>query len=237
MVPFAVCNSVTPSPNGSLRKWKVVCQFNLDGADPQQPQPDDVSPVDLRPRVEPYVEAGEVVIYKDFTGKYIVDPFKKLWDQPVKAPIPLSGVRVTKYVQGYNENTLAYWLHTTNLNTWRGKDEDAWAVKSVVGKEVEVGKFKLAQLQFEILSNPTQLTVQIGDADPAMHFVGWMELRAARSIKYLNSSEQIEVNRIARNGEPEPVWVDKDGHKSDVPYFFAYRTRPQRNFNDIVKAS
>lgn len=236
VVPFALCKSVSPKPRGSLRLWDVVCQFELIGANQQDPEPDDQTPTDLAPRIEPFVESMEQVVYKDWDAKDILDPFKRLWDQPVKIPIPLSGVRVTRYVASFNEQTLAYWLETTNESTWRTQPEDAWRIRSVTGKEVEFGRYRIGQLQFEMLSNPLELSVQIGSAAPAVRRIGWLELRAARSVKYLNDANKFELNRIERNGDPEPTWIDKDGKKSANPYFFAYRNRRQRNFNLIVSS-
>jgi hypothetical protein len=237
VVPFALCRSVTPKPRGtSMRLWDVVCNFELTGAEQQNAEPDDQTPTDLRPRIEPFVESIDQVAYKDWDGKDILDPFKRLWDQPVKVPIPLSGVRVTRYVSAFNEQTLAYWLETTNETTWRQQPEDAWRIRAVEGKEVEFGPYHIGQLKFEIVSNPLELSVQIGTAAPAVHRIGWLELRAARSIKFKNAANKMEINRIEREGDPEPTWIDKDGKKSADPYFFAYRTRRQRNFNQIVRS-
>lgn len=236
VVPYCLCRSVAPKPRqGSLRLWDVVCQFELAGAAQQDAAPDDQTPIDLTPRIEPFVETLEQVVYKDWDGKDILDPFKRLWDQPVKVPVPIKGLRLTRYVQTFNEDTLAYWIETTNKTAWRNEPEDAWRIRAVAGKEVEFGNFRIGQLQFEMVSSPLELNVQVGTAAPAVRRVGWLELRAARSVKFLNTANKIEINTVERNGDPEPTWVDKDGKRSSVPYFFAYRTRRQRNFNLIVR--
>lgn len=238
VVPFAVCQSVTPKPlDRSLRLWQVVCQFELSGADQEEPVPDDMSPIDLRPRIEPFVESAEQVVYKDWDGTPILDPFNRLWDQPVKIMVPLPGVRVTRYVPTYDEADLAYWLQTTNLTPWRMQPADAWCIRSVSGSEVEVGNFRLGQLQFEIVSNPLELEVSIGGESPALRRIGWLDVRAARSVRYLNDDGQVELNTVNRIGEPESTWIDKDGKRSSVPYYFAYRKRVQRDFNQIVNFS
>lgn len=235
VVPFAICQSVSPKPiNGSLRLWNVICQFELQGGDQQQPQPDDVTPISLQPRIEPFVESLDQVAYKDFDGNDIVDPFKQLWDEPVRLSIPLAGVRLTRFVPTYDETTLAYWMKTTNAATWRGQPEDAWFIRSVTGKEVEVGNFTLGQLQFEILSNPIELNVQMGTAAPKVRRVGWLEVRAGRSVRYKNAEDKVEMNRVQRGGPPVPTWIDKDGKKSATPYFFAYRKNRQRDFSQIA---
>lgn len=235
VVPFAICQSVAPKPiNGSLRLWNVVCQFELSGADQEEPRPEDTSPLDLRPRVEPFVESMEQVAYKDFDGNQIVDPFKQLWSEPVKLAIPLAGVRLTRFVPSYDESTLANWIKTTNSAPWRGQPEDAWLIRNVTGKEVEVGNFVLGQLQFEMLSNPIELNVQMGTAAPRVRRVGWLDVRAGRSVRYKNAQDKIEINRDPRGGPPVPTWVDKDGKKSSTPYFFAYRRHRQANFSQIA---
>lgn len=79
--------------------------------------------------------------------------------------------------------------------------------------------------------------MSIGGEEPDLRRVGWLDVRAARSLRFINADGKIEMNHVNRIGDPEPTWIDKDGKKSPVPYFFAYRKRLQRDFNEIVNFS
>lgn len=238
VIPFAICRSSSPIPNPkNLRLWTVTCTFELKGASAsEEPKPDDSDPNDLSPKVEPFVNSAEFPLLEDFDGTKILDPFGDLFQEPVKAPVPMKGVNVTRYVRDFDENTLAHWLQTTNSGTWRNEPEDAWCITSVSGQEIQFGRFTIGQLQFKIEHNPLELTVKLkSDSEPKKRRVGWLAVRAARSTTIINADGERIVNRLDKSGSPPKLtWVDKDGNKSDEPYYQAFRKRRQRNFSEIV---
>lgn len=234
VVPFTICKTSTPTPSANnLRHWKVTCTY--ESAGDEEAQPDTADPASLAPKIEPFVQSSEAVMNVDYEGKKIVDPFEDLFAEPMRAPIALRGVKVVRYVTGFNENTLADWLHVTNNASWRNQPEDAWCVTDVTGQEVQFGKFTIGQLTFTILSNPLELTIALGSAAPALHRIGWLGIRAARSTTYIDSNGDRVVNRLTTSGSPPMLtWVDKDGNKSEEPYYQAFRIRKQKNFSEIV---
>lgn len=234
-VPFAICRSSSPQPmQGNRRFWKVTKTFELIGTDDED-KGEDEDPISLAPKVEPFVELTDYVIYKDFDNRDVVDPFNDLFAEPVRAPIPLKGVLVTRYVKSFDENTLADWLQTTNETAWRGQSEDAWCITEVTGQEVQFGNFTIGQLQFKIVSHPVEISVSLNGAAPANHRVGWLSVRAARSTTFIDSNGKRQTHRLEGAGSPPSMtWVNKDGEATDTPYFQAFRIRRQKNFNLII---
>jgi hypothetical protein len=231
IIPFAICRSVSPKKEGSGRAlWTITCEFEKEG--PEDETKDDNDPMSLAPKIEPFCDGMEFMILKDFDNVLIVDPFKRKFAEPVLASIPLAGVRVTRYVSSYDEQTLAFWKYTTNNGTWRGQPEDSWYIRDVTGKEVEFGDFTIGQLTFDIVSNPLEL--QIGTQNRR---IGWLATRLLESEKYKDATTN-EEQWFRNNGDGSPTVqnIDKDGKPSTTQQFVAFRKCRQRDFNLIVKS-
>ena len=239
VLPFCICKSVTPTPDPKSRRlWRVKCTFELFG-DEEEDKDETEDPLNLNPKIEPFCESGEAIMLKDWDDKIIKDPFGDLFDDPVMAPIPLAGVRVKRYVAGYDETTLAYWTHVTNDAPWRNQPIDAWHCRKVTGQEVQYGPTTIGQLTFDIVSNPLEMELPKADGSPGTEVrrYGWLDVRALRSYKHIvddNGTAIERINRVKRDGPPKQVWVDKDGNKVDDPYFFDFRKMRQRDFEQIV---
>ncbi|MGV3483710.1 MAG: hypothetical protein ACO1RT_04760 [Planctomycetaceae bacterium] len=238
VVPFAICKSVTPkADSGTRRRWTVMATFERIGSEQQDPQNDSFDPANFAPKIEPFTTDIELPMFIDFDNKVICDPFEQLFDTPVMAKLALPGVRVTRYVDSFDENTLASWKHTTNETTWRGKPKDSWCVQNVTGQEVQIGNFTRGQLQFEISSNDLELKV-----DGVNTRVGWMDTRALLSSVYKDASGKLQDFRIDGTTTATLRWVDKNGNRSPIvdgrqtPQFLAFRNRKRKNFNLIVRS-
>ncbi|TWT91385.1 hypothetical protein [Neorhodopirellula pilleata] len=236
VVPFTICRSATPNPvQGSRRYWQVACTFEMIGSKEQKEQPQSADPFSLAPTVEPFVETTDHVMWYDYDGNEIVDVFGDLYAEPVRAPITLKGVTVNRYVSSYDEHTLGNWLNATNDDDWRGQPEDAWMIRSVKGQEVEFGTYTIGQLTFEILSHPVEFKVSMGGAAPKKHRTGWLAVRAARSNTFLDTEGDRVPFRREKAGSPVSMtWLDMDGHPSEEMLFHAFRTRPQKDFDEIA---
>ena len=237
VVPFAMCKSVAPKPDPKSRRlWRVVAKYELSGTEPGEPQSDELDPNDLAPKVEPFTTDIELPMLKDFDDKVILDPFDQYFDTPVMAKLALPGVRVTRYVDGFDENTLATWKHTTNDEEWRGQPEDTWCIQNVTGQEVQFGNFTLGQLQFEISANTLELAI-----DGETVRVGWMDARALLSNRYYKDGE-LHDYRANEGLSISKTFIDKDGNLSPEvdgvrkAQFVAFRNRRQRDFSLIMDA-
>ncbi len=235
VIPFAICRTVSPvALPGNRRRWQVTCTFEISGSDDEE-KPEDADPQSLAPQIEPFTETGEAVMLEDYDGTKILDPFGDLFAEPMRVPIPLKGVTVTRYVTSYDEHTLGDWLQTTNDATWRTQPKDAWCVTAITGQQVQFGNFTIGQLTLTILSNPLELKVSLDGAAAVKRRIGWLGIRAARSTKFKDADDKIQINRNENSGSPPLLtWVDKDGKKSNEPYFQAFRIRRQKNFNAIA---
>jgi hypothetical protein len=230
IIPFAICRSVSPKKDGDGRKlWTVMCEFEKEG--PEDETKDDNDPMSLAPKIEPFCDGMEFPIMKDFDDILIVDPFKRKFAEPVLASIPLAGVRVTRYVPSYDEQTLAFWKFCTNDSEWRGQPEDSWYIRDVTGKEVEFGDFTIGQLTFDIVSNPLEL--QIGTETRR---IGWQATRLLESEKYKDPTTGDEQwFRNKGDGSPTVQNIDSEGHPTNEQTFVAFRKCRQRDFNQIVR--
>ncbi|TWU19568.1 hypothetical protein [Allorhodopirellula heiligendammensis] len=235
VVPFATCRTVTPAPvQGNRRRWTLTCTFEKNGND-DEPKPDSSDPNSLLPIVEPFSETGEAVMLEDFDGTKILDPFGDLFDEPMRVPIPIDGVKVTRYVPTYDESTLSNWLETTNKTEWRNQPEDAWCVTAITGQPIQFGNFTIGQINLTIKAHPLELKVSLKGAAPKLHRIGWLGVRAARSTTFLDDDGKRQTNRADGGANPPlATWVDKDGKKSEEPYFQAFRVRRQREFSAIA---
>ena len=239
VIPFCVCKSVTPTPDpNSRRLWYARCTFELEGS-ADDDQDDSGDPTSLDAKVEPFCDETEAIMLVDWDGKKILNPFDDLFDEPVMAPIPLPGVRVTRYLASYDENTLAYWKHTTNTAEWRNKPADAWTVRNVTGSMVQYGNNTIGQLVFDIVANPLEMELPNADGSAGVETrrYGWLEVRAARSFEHIvnigGNAERV-IHRLKKGGPPRMTWLDKDGNKSDDPNYQAFRNRRQRDFEIIL---
>jgi hypothetical protein len=230
IIPFAICRSVSPKKEGEGRRlWTVTCEFEKEG--PEEETQDENDPMSLAPKIEPFCDGMEFPILKDFDDRVIVDPFGSKFADPVLASIPLAGVRVTRYLPAYNEQTLAFWKFTTNEGTWRGQPEDAWYIRDVTGKEVEFGDFTIGQLTFDIVSNPLEL--QIGTATRR---IGWLATRLLEFTQFKNEAGKLEDFRLDGSGSLTTGNVNLDGTKATSQKFDAFRKCRQRDFNIIVRS-
>jgi hypothetical protein len=230
VIPFAICRSVKPKPRGDSRRlWDVTVDYSYEGNEDEE-QSEESDFISLAPKFEPFTDSIDVAILKDWDGKDIVDPLGELFDSPTMTPIPLAGVKVTRYVPEYDENTLASWLFCTNDGPWRGQPEDAWLIRSVTGAEVEVGAMTLGQITFEIVSNPLELEIE-GQTKR----VGWLETKMLLSEDFKTNATPAkrETNRNDV-GMIRRTKIDKDGKKTTDTKFLAFRKYRQRAFGAIA---
>ena len=232
VIPFAVCKTVTPKPDPKSRRlWRVNTTFELSGSEQEEPQSDESAPLDLTPRVEPFTSEIQIPMMRDFDDKVVADPFGQLYDTPVMAQLSLPGVRVTRYVDSFDENTLAQWEFTTNDAPWRGKPIDAWCIQKATGQYVQFGEGEVGQLTFNISANPLELEIE---GEPQR--IGWHDTRALLSSTYLDDIGEMQEFRL--NGTtPTKGWINPDGtaSTSTPPEQFAvFRNRERRDFSAIV---
>lgn len=228
IIPFAICKSVRPKSK-SRKLWELTVEYEQGGDDePIEEDEDPESYLDLSPKFEPFTDRTEIPLVKDWDNKDIVDPLGDLFETPTMAAVPLAGVRVTRYVAGYDENTLASWECCTNSEPWRGQPADAWFIKSVTGRAVDVGGFALGQLTFEIVSSPLELTI-----DGSTRRVGWLEVKALQSEDFKDGTGKRVTNRNAV-GTIRKTKINKDGEKATETIYAVFRKYRQRNFSAIA---
>ena len=236
VVPFAICQTIAPSPRTSRRLWDLVATFELSGSEDSNPVHSATDPTSLAPRIEPFTSDIELPLVRDFSDVPIVDPFGDLFETPVMAPIPLPGIRVTRYVDEFDENTLATWKHATNHEPWRGQPADTWCITEVTGREVEWDGLTFGQLQFDISANELELPIEDSEHPGSFETtrVGWMDARLLRSTDYLDESTPAvrRVNLV--DGSPRSIYIDRFGKRSEEPRFVAFRNRRQRDFSAIL---
>lgn len=244
VVPFAMCKSVAPKPRSkSHRIWDAIATYELSGSEQEDPEPDNTDPDNLEPKIEFFTSDTEVPLLKDFDDQVIADPFGDLYETPVMAPIALPGIRVTRYVASFDENTLAFWKHTTNDDTWRGEPAGTWCVTNVTGREVQFGEQVLGQLQFDIQANTLELPIEDKNSPGTMVTtrVGWMDSRILRASYFFDDAGKKKIEAVM--GAVSTHFIDRFGKKTtgatvvDRARFIAYRNRRQRDFKQIIDYS
>lgn len=246
IIPFCLCESVRPQSTRNRNVRTVVAKFMLEGSEPQEPTDESTDPLSLAPRVESFCESTETIMVEDYDGRQIVDPFGDFYEDPVLTEIPLPGVRLTRYVQDFDEQTLAYWKHTTNDSEWRGQPEDAWMIREVTGDRVQHGNFEVGRLQFTIVSHPLEIEYRRdGQQNRVRRRYGWQEIRAAQSSRFAAADGSIHTFHDA-SGSPKKLWLKHDTGRPNfaegamapdfetVPEYDIYRIRRQRDFSRLA---
>jgi hypothetical protein len=226
VIPFAICTRLTPKFK-SKKLWEVLADFEYTGDDDEESKEEDDFP-NLAPKIEPFTDSIQVPIYRDWDGLEIVDPLGDLFEQPTLADIALPGVRVTRYVDSFDENTLAAWKWRTNATAWRGQPEDAWLCREATGQEVEVGPFTLGQITLEFVSNPLELLV-----NEEMRRVGWLDVRKLESEDFLTEEGKRLTNRN-NVGTIRRTKIDADGQLAEETQYLLFRKFRQAEFNDVA---
>jgi hypothetical protein len=226
LIPFCYCRRKSVKCDGkNLRLWTVTTEFSTDGETEQEEKNDTEDPLSLAPRIEPFVESMDSIDrQEDIDGKKLQNPLGELWSDPIVFPTPLAGVRVTRYVSGYDESVLASWLWATNSSPWRGKPEDAWRIRSVVGAKVNWNGTEIGELTFEIVEHPLEYDGKR---------VGWFGARQLRGSRYKDGTE---TKIFKDKGVIVEKFLNEDGTENTTgdPKYLFYRTSLQKDFTLIA---
>lgn len=236
LIPFCICKKKSAKRHGDKERfWLVDCEFNSETDQEQDPKDEDDNPLDFDPVIEPLSDVMEIAGRKDFNNKVIANPLGELYAEPVLFPIPLAGVRVSRYVLGQTEWLMQFWRERLNNATWRTGLTHTWCIRDCELKPV---KWKdapadLALGTWTIMHNPIQANV-----DGVVKQVGWYESRQRVATFYKRDDGTFEDFRTNHSFAKLPYGnVDIDGKRipaGDPPEFDWFRNRRDTDFSVLV---